>query len=68
MLRYTGGGYGGWLPGIPARDLTDEQVEAYGGVEFLVGTGLYEVTTEVVTTNDTNDTSGEDEEVDDGGK
>lgn len=41
-LRYTGGGYGGFLPGLPARDLSDEEVEALGGEKALVKTGLYE--------------------------
>lgn len=30
MLRYTGGGFGGAIAGIPARDLTDAEVEEYG--------------------------------------
>ncbi len=39
-LIYTGGGYGGFLPDIPARDLTDEEVKRYGeGV--LLTSGLY---------------------------
>lgn len=42
MLRYTGGGYGGFLPGVPARDLSDEEVEALGGEKALLKTGLYE--------------------------
>lgn len=41
VLVYTGGGHGGMLPGVPARDLTDEETEAYGGARYLVGTGLY---------------------------
>ncbi len=41
MLKYTGGGYGGALPDIPARDLTDEEVEKLGGVDYLLLTGLY---------------------------
>lgn len=40
-LRYTGGGHGGFLPGVPARDLTDAEVEALGGEAVLVKTGLY---------------------------
>jgi hypothetical protein len=40
-LRYTGGGYRGWLPNIPARDLTLAEVEQYGGQEQLLKTGLY---------------------------
>ena len=42
MLRYTGGGYGGWLPGVPARDLNDAEVEELGGKDALLATGLYE--------------------------
>jgi hypothetical protein len=41
MLIYTGGGFGGALPNIPARDLTDEEVARYGGAAALVATGLY---------------------------
>ncbi len=40
-LKYTGGGFGGSLQGIPARDLTAEEVEEHGGVEVLLKTGLY---------------------------
>jgi hypothetical protein len=42
MLRYTGGGCGGSLPGIPARDLTDQEVDRLGGETSLLATGLYE--------------------------
>ena len=38
MLKYIGNGF---LPGIPARDLTDTEVKKYGGVKFLLTTGLY---------------------------
>jgi hypothetical protein len=41
MLRYTGGGFGGALPGIPARDLTDDEVKQHGGEQTLIATGLY---------------------------
>ncbi len=37
MLKYNGNGF---LPGIPARDLTDEEVEFFGEKELLA-TGLY---------------------------
>jgi len=37
MLKYIGNGS---LAGIPARDLTDEEVELFGE-EFLLSTGLY---------------------------
>lgn len=40
MLKYIGNG--NWLPGVPARDLADEEAAWLGGVETLVATGLYE--------------------------
>ena len=40
-LKYIG--MGSWMYGIPAMDLTAEEVEKHGGAEYLVGTGLYEV-------------------------
>jgi hypothetical protein len=40
-MRYTGGGYGGSLPGVPARDLSDEEVQQHGGIKALQATGLY---------------------------
>ena len=41
MLKYIGAG--AYLPGIPARDLTADEVEAIGlTVAELVGSGLYE--------------------------
>jgi len=42
-LTYTGGGFGGSLPHIPARDLTAGEVERLGGVAALVKTGLYKL-------------------------
>lgn len=39
-LKYTGGGFGGSWPGIPARDLTPAEVEKYGR-ETILETGLY---------------------------
>ena len=39
MLIYTGGGF---LPGVPARDLTDEEVKEHGGEQKLIASGLYE--------------------------
>ena len=33
-MKYVGNGFA--LPGVPARDLTDEEVEACGGEEFLL--------------------------------
>lgn len=38
-LRYVGDGF---LPGVPARDLSDEETREHGGVRVLVATGLYE--------------------------
>ena len=38
-LKYVGDG--GFLPGIPARDLSAEEVKEYG-LEWLLQTGLYE--------------------------
>jgi len=39
MLKYIEGGF---IYGIPARDLTEKEVEEYGGEKFLIKTGLYE--------------------------
>ncbi len=39
MLKYVG--RGNYLPGVPARDLTDEEAEACGGRVWLLETGLY---------------------------
>lgn len=41
VLFYTGGGHKGFLPGIPARDLTAEEVNQAGGINKLLKTGLY---------------------------
>ena len=38
-LKYVGSGF---LPGVPAKDLTPEQVELYGGEKTLIASGLYE--------------------------
>lgn len=38
MLKWTGLGF---LAGIPARDLEDDEIDMYGGVEYLLETGLY---------------------------
>jgi len=40
MLKYIGKNEA--LAGVPARDLTDEEVEAYGGEKMLLASGLYE--------------------------
>ena len=37
-LIYIGNGF---IPGIPARDLTSDEVKKYGGVKFLLSLGLY---------------------------
>lgn len=37
-LIYTGKGF---LPGVPARDLTADEVDQYGGAEALVASGAY---------------------------
>ena len=39
MLKYIGTGF---LPGVPARDLSDAEVEQHGGEETLIASGLYE--------------------------
>ena len=38
MMKYIGNGF---LIGIPARDLTDDEVIKHGGEKFLLSTGLY---------------------------
>ncbi len=38
-MKYIGSS---WLRGVPARDLSAEEVEKCGGVEALARTGLYE--------------------------
>jgi len=37
MLKYTGNGF---IPGVPARDLTEDEVKQYGRARLL-RTGLY---------------------------
>lgn len=37
-LRYVGAGF---LPGVPARDLTEDEVKAHGGLRELKASGLY---------------------------
>jgi len=39
-LIYTGGGHGGFLPGVPAKDLSSAEVRRYGR-QFLLDSGLY---------------------------
>ena len=38
-LKYIGNSF---LPGVPARDLSDEEAAQYGGEKELVASGLYE--------------------------
>jgi hypothetical protein len=38
-LIYKGGGF---IPGVPARDLTEKEVREHGGVRVLTAHGLYE--------------------------
>lgn len=38
MMTYIGDGF---LPGVPARDLSEDEVAAYGGAEALLACGLY---------------------------
>lgn len=40
MLKYIG--KGSFIIGVPARDLTSEEVKKYGGRDFLISTGLYQ--------------------------
>lgn len=37
-LKYIGRA---WLPGVPARDLSEEEAEQYG-IDYLINSGLYE--------------------------
>lgn len=39
QLKYIG--RGAFLPNVPARDLTKEEVDQHGGATYLIGTGLY---------------------------
>lgn len=40
VLKYIGNG--GFLPDVPARALTEEEVKAAGGEKKLLESGLYE--------------------------
>ena len=42
MLKYIGGAKGVRYPGLPERDLQDDELVAFGGKDLLLGTGLYE--------------------------
>lgn len=37
-FKYIGGA---WLPGVPARDLTEEEAREHG-IDYLLGSGLYD--------------------------
>lgn len=41
MIKFKYIGPGDWLPGIPARDLTEEEAEKYG-LEVLRNSSLYQ--------------------------
>ena len=41
IVFYTGGGIGGSFTGIPARNLSETEVQNAGGLEYVLGTGLY---------------------------
>ena len=38
MLKYKGSGF---IPGIPARDLSTKEVEKFGGEAVLIASGCY---------------------------
>jgi len=40
-LIYDGGETRAFLPGIPARNLTDDEVKRFGGYDALLRSGLY---------------------------
>ena len=40
-LIYTGGGYKGFLRGVPARDLDADEVKQHGGERRLLDSGIY---------------------------
>lgn len=39
QLKYIGNG--AFLPNVPARDLTKEEVDQYGGADYLISRGLF---------------------------
>jgi hypothetical protein len=39
MLQYLGNGK--WTPGIPARDIEDEEIAEYGGKDLILAAGLH---------------------------
>ena len=40
-LIYTGGGYRGFLRGVPARNLDADEVKQHGGQQRLLESGIY---------------------------
>lgn len=43
MLKYIGNPINGeYIYGIPARDLSSDEVKAYGGKAYLISTGFYQ--------------------------
>jgi hypothetical protein len=38
-LKYIG--RGSFIPGVPSRDLSAAEVKLFGGMEYLIGSGLY---------------------------
>jgi hypothetical protein len=38
-LKFVGEGF---LPGVPARDLGEDEIEKHGGAAALIASGLYE--------------------------
>lgn len=43
QVIYTGGGFGGSRQGLPAKNLTAEEIENLGGIDYVLSTGLYEL-------------------------
>lgn len=41
MMRLKYIGRGAFLPGVPSRDLNADEIKRYGGIEFLIRSGLY---------------------------
>lgn len=63
-LRYTGRGCGAFIHGVPARDLTAEEVECYGGMEFLLASGIYEAEEEIEAEGEKENGDGTEEDSD----
>lgn len=41
-MKLTYVGAGAFLPGVPARDLREDEIEQHGGAAALTASGLYE--------------------------